>query len=123
GTVHLVERKLIVAGTPCDAPLFQPPMRQAAAATGADVILAHHGLSPEPLNSAEFSVLAHMSGEPFLFEGMALYAHPAGGQWLVPSGDGPFMALEKGGLRLACEPPFLTFHQRCEGIHAASTAL
>jgi hypothetical protein len=122
GSVHLTDRKLILAGTPCDAPLFQPAVRKAAAATGADVLLADHGLGPAPLNQAEFSVLVHMSGEPFLFEHMVPYAHPCGDHWLVPAGNGPFVALEKDGLRLACEPPFLTFHQRCLGIHAASTA-
>lgn len=123
GGVHLTGRQLILAGTPCSAPLFQPAMRCAAAATGADVVLAHHGLNTEALRPTRFSVLVHMSRKPHLFHEMVLYAGRAHRYWLVPSGNGPFVALEKDGLRVDFEPPFLTFHQRCEGVDAASAAI
>lgn len=123
GSLHLRERNLILAGTPCDAPLFRRAMDEAAAATGADIVLGHHALGWGALDPAEFSVIVHMSRELFLFERMVLYTHPTGGHWLIPSGSGPFIALEIGGLRVALEPPFDTFHQRCAGIEAACTAL
>lgn len=123
GAVHLRDRQLILAGTPCDPPLFHKAMRNAATATGADVILVHHGLHPEALNPVKFSVLVHMSREPQLFEDMILYFHLADGYWLVPSGKGPFVALEENGLRVDFEPPFVTFHERCEGVCQAASLI
>ena len=123
GAVLLKDRQLILAGTPCDPPLFRDAMSNAAAATGADVVLVHHGLHPEALNPVQFSVLVHMSREPQLFEDMILYFHPADGYWLVPSGKGPFVALEEEGLRVDFEPPFVTFHERCEGICQAAAMI
>ncbi|MFN3727364.1 MAG: hypothetical protein ACK4SZ_13805 [Allosphingosinicella sp.] len=121
GAVHLKDRQLILAGTPCDPPLFQEAMHDAAAATGADVILIHHGLHPEVLNPVRFSVLVHMSREPQLLEDMVLYYHQADGYWLVPTAKGLFIALQEDGLRVDFEPPFITFHERSEGVcHAAA---
>lgn len=120
GAVHLKNRKLIVACTPCDAPIFHGAMIAAAEASGCDVVLAHHGLYPETLNTVQFSVLVHMSKKPYLLENMVLYFHQADGYWLVPSDKGPFVALEEGGLRVDFEPPFITFHERCEGVCEAA---
>lgn len=123
GAVHLKDRQLIVAATPCDPPLFHDAMRKAAAATGADVIVVHHGLHPEALNPVQFSALVHMSREPYLLEDMILYFHPADGYWLVPSGKGPFIALGEDGLRVDFEPPFITFHERCDGVCKAAAMI
>lgn len=123
GGVHLTGRRLILAGTPCDAPLFQPAMRCAAAATGADVVLAHYSLDPEAALPARFSVLLHINGRPDLVGDMVLYADRSHRLWLVPSARGPFVALEKDGLRVDFEPPFVTFHERCQGVDAASAAI
>lgn len=123
GGVHLTGRRLILAGTPCGAPLFQPAMRCAAVATGADVVLAHNSLDPDALRPARFSVLVHMSRRSDLLDDMVLYADRVHRWWLVPSARGPFVALEKDGLRVDFEPPFVTFHERCQGVDAASAAM
>lgn len=123
GAVHLQERQLILAGTPCDPPFFHVAMRNAAAATGADVVVIHHGLHPEALNPVRFSVLVHMSGKPYLFEERILYFHPMDGYWLVPIGKGPFVALEEDGLRVDFEPPFVTFNERCDGVCQAAAEI
>lgn len=123
GAVLLKDRQLILAGTPCDPPLFHDAMRHAAAVTGANVILVHHGLHPEALNPVQFSVLVHMSREAQLLEDMILYCHPADGYWLVPSGKGPFVALEEDGLRVDFEAPFATCCERCEGLCQAAAMI
>lgn len=123
GGVHLTGRRLILAGTPCSAPLFHPAMREAAADASADIVLAHYNLDAEALTPAQFSVLVHMDRRPHLFDDMVLYAGQARSLWLVPSGSGPFVALERDGLRVDCEPPFVTFHERCRGIDAASAII
>ena len=123
GALHLETARLILAGTPCSPPLFEGQMRSAAALTGADVVLAHHGFCPEVLNPLTFSVLVHLDGEPEMLTGMILYRHPTGEFWLVPGELGPCVALESSGLKLDSEPPYLTFHQRCEGISCAAAAV
>lgn len=120
GAVHLMGRKLIVAATVCDEPVFRQPIKDAAAKTGSDVLLAHHGFHPETLNHVFFSVLVHIGGEPHHFERMILYFHAVDGYWLVPEGRGPFIALEEDGLRVDHEPPFLTIHQRADGVCAGA---
>lgn len=123
GAVHLHEANLIVAGTPCDAPFFHEPMHAAAAATGADVIVVHHGLCPEILNAVSFSVVVHVSRRPILLQDMLLYWHPEDGDWLVPSKIGPFIAIEAEGLRLAFDPPFITYAERTDGVCAGAAAI
>lgn len=118
--LHLQERNLIVAGTPCDAPMFHDAMRKAADESGAEIVVAHHGLFPEAFNPVTFSVLVHISGRPHLFRDMVLYFHPADGYWLLPYETGPFMALEADGLRVEFEPPFVTFYERCTGVCEAA---
>ncbi|MXO65961.1 hypothetical protein [Altericroceibacterium endophyticum] len=122
GSLLLAERKLIFASTPCDPALFRRSMHEAATATGADVVLAHqpYAFGPQP---TYFSVVLNMNGELIRIDEMLLYFERSSGFWLVPSGHGPFVALERTGLRLDFEPPFVTFQQRCACIEAASAAL
>jgi len=123
GAVHLKDRKLIVAATVCDAPMFRDTMTNAAASTGADVMVIHHGFYPETLNPVFVSLLVHIGGKPYLLEKMVFYFHEADGFWLVPYDKGPFIALEETGLRVEAEPPFLTIHQRSEGVCEAAKTI
>ncbi|MEO1968561.1 MAG: hypothetical protein ABGW87_07615 [Sphingomonadaceae bacterium] len=120
GAVHLPDRNLIVAGTPCDAPLFQQAMVSAAKSSGSDVVMMHHGFCPETLDPVEFSVLVHIDEYPNLFEHLLLYSDLDGNFWLIPSLVGPSIALESDGLRVSSEPPFMTWHQRSDGLCRAA---
>ena len=113
----------MIAATPCDAPLFEGAIRKAAREKGADVVLMKHGLHPETLNNVSFSILVHMSGKPYLFDDLVLYFHSADGYWLVPSRHGPFIALQKDGLRVDFAPPFITSDERVEGVCEAAAQL
>jgi len=115
GGVHLTNRRVILAGTPCSALLFEPAMRRAAAATGADVVLAHFSLDPDARRPARFSVLTRLDDRPYLLEDMVLYADQSGRHWLLPSNKGPFVAMLRDGLRVDVEPPFLTRARREAG--------
>ncbi|OWQ87678.1 hypothetical protein CDQ91_20820 [Sphingopyxis witflariensis] len=95
GAVHLKDRKLIIAGTVCDPPMFRDVIKQAAISADADVLVAHHGFYPETLNQVFFSLLVHIDGAAYHFERMRLYFHPADGYWLVPDDAGLFVALEE----------------------------
>lgn len=120
GAARLRDRKLIVAATVCDPPMFRDAMQQAAISTGCDVLVSHHGFYPEVLNHVRFGVVSHVDGALCHLERMLLYVHRADGYWLLPEGSGPYVALEEGGLRLDCNPPFLTFDQRADGLCEAA---
>lgn len=123
GAVHLKDRKLIIAGTVCDPPMFRDVIKQAAISADADVLVAHHGFYPETLNQVFFSLLVHIDGAAYHFERMRLYFHPADGYWLVPDDAGLFVALEEDGLRIDHESPYLTFDQRAEGLCEAAKVI
>lgn len=116
GAVQLANQNLILGATVCDPPMFRQAIQCAAATTGSDVLIAHHGFHPETLNTVEYSLVVHISGIPMPLERMLLYVHPTDGFWLVPSGLGPFVALGRNGLRLDHEPPFITDAQRVQGL-------
>lgn len=123
GAVQLGEPRLILAATVCDPPLFREAVATAAATAGSDVILAHTGFFPETLNDVHFSLSVHIDGKPHQFERMVLFYQPSDGYWLVPLDRGPFVALERGGLRVHHEPPFLTAQQRATGVCEAAKIL
>ena len=120
GAVHLRDRKLIVAATVCDPPMFQDAIKQAAISTGSDVLISHHGFYPETLNHAYFSVASQIAGQLCQFDQMLLYVHRADGYWLVPDGNGPFIALAEDGLAISQDPPFFTYDQRADGVCEAA---
>jgi hypothetical protein len=62
-------------------------------------MIVHRGFYPETLNNVFFSLAIHIDGEPYQFERMVLYFHPADGYRLVPEKRGPFIALEEAGKR------------------------
>ena len=120
GAIHLENIKLVLAGTRCDAPLYEEEIRDAAATTGSDVVLVRHGRFPETLNEVHFDVAIRMDLGIHLLTDLLLYCRPGDGYWLVPQGRGPFVALARDGLRLSFEPPFLTAHYREDGLVAAA---
>jgi hypothetical protein len=116
GAVHLKDRNLIFAGTSCDPPLFLKEARLAAVRNNADVVLCHHGLFPEALNPVSLTVFVRINGVCQRLKNLLLYFHPADGYWLIPAKMGIYVAIEPDGLRVAHDPPFLTWHQRSEGL-------
>jgi hypothetical protein len=94
------------------AQLFAEQMLKAAMAMQSDVILLRHGLFPEALDAAAVDVVLYLNGTPALLTDMLLYLHPEDGFWLVPTGVGPHLAIEKDGLRVAEWPPYFGTAER-----------
>lgn len=120
GAIHLPAARLIIASTCCTARLFDEQILKVASSSGADVILMRHGLFPETLDAVSYDVAMHIDGQPMLFCDLALYDHPADGFWLVPSKSGPHIAIERDGLRLADEAPYVSWTERCEAVCRAA---
>ena len=120
GAVHVPAARLILASTCCTVRLFDQQILEAAASSGADVILMRHGLFPETLDVVSYDVALHVDGRPILISDLALYDHPADGYWLVPTTRGPHIAIEPDGLRLAYEPPYVTWSERSDAIGRAA---
>lgn len=123
GALQLSGIKLIVAATPCDAPIFNDAMWKAANATGGDVILARHGLHPEMLNDVSFSAVVHFEQQPRLFRDLLLYATGCDEHWLVPQGTGAFIQMHPAGLRLTHKPPFASRLERSDGVCSAAAQI
>lgn len=114
---------LILAGTCCDAPLYQDTILAVADRAGADVVLAHHGRFPEILNPVQFSIAARVNGKARLLSNMLLYVERSRGTWLIPSASGPFVSLSGAGLHIRFTPPFMTYVQRQDGLCAAAARI
>jgi hypothetical protein len=120
GAVYLPSAKLILASTSCMAQLFAEQMLKAAMAMQSDVILLRHGLFPEGLDAAAVDVVLYLNGTPTLLTDMLLYHHPEDGFWLVPTGLGLHLAIEKDGLRVAEWPPYLGTAERSDALCRAA---
>jgi hypothetical protein len=79
-----------------------------------------HGLYPEMLNATAFDVVIHVNHQAVLLTDLILYHHPADGFWLVPAGNGAYVAIERDGLRVADEPPCISWHERSDAVCRAA---
>lgn len=122
GSIYLREQKMILASSPCRAGVFNDAMRHSAQETGADIILAHQGRYPVPgiLDDVSFSALVHVGRDPLLIEDMVLFWTSRDGFWLLPSGQGPCIALNPYNPRISHEPPFQDCYERAAGVSAAA---
>ncbi len=120
GSMRLTEAGLIIGGTPCTIPLFGAAMAKAALETGCDVLIARHGMHPEVLDPVLWDAVIWSGDHTIAVTDLVLYADPSGSYWLVPGASGPHIRMAPNGLHLEAEPPFMTWHQRCEGVCAAA---
>ncbi|WP_295320539.1 hypothetical protein [uncultured Sphingopyxis sp.] len=125
GALYLEQDRLILATTSCGKGVFSEAIRDIAAQTGADIILAHQGRYPIPeiLDEVTFTVLAHVGGEPRIMEDMVLYWLPGDGYWLLPSAPAPFVELNADGSRVSFHAPFVDRFERADGVDAAAAKM
>jgi hypothetical protein len=123
GAIYLEPIRVVIAGTACEAPLYDQALRDAAVESDADVVLIRHGPFPETLNDVYFDVAIRMDLGVVLLKDLLLYFRPADGYWLVPKERGPFAALGRDGVRLTFEPPFMTHHYLEDGLTAAAAQI
>jgi hypothetical protein len=123
GSMRLAGAGLIVGGTPVMVPLFRPAMERAALAMRSDVLIARHGAHPEALDPVLWDVAIWSGDHVVPINDLVLYADPDGIYWLVPTRQGPHIRLAPDGLHLDAESPFITWHQRCDGVCEAAKRL
>lgn len=107
---------VIVGGTPCMVPLFTDAMTRNAETTGCDVLVARHGAYPEILNPVLWDAVVWAGRLLVPLTDYLLYVEEGEDLWLVPSNVGPYLRLTSTALHLENDPPFITWHQRCEGV-------
>lgn len=66
GALYIAPANLILAGSPCDAPLFREAIVEACTRFGRDVALVRTGLFPETLNPVTVDIAIMGQNEPFL---------------------------------------------------------
>jgi hypothetical protein len=120
GSVHLPAARLILSTTSCMVPMFAEQMLKVAKGTRCDVLMLRHGFFPESLNTAVCDVALYLNGMPIVLLDLVLYHDPEDGFWLVPDGAGPHIAIERDGLRVADEPPYIAWQERSDAVCRAA---
>jgi len=123
GALDIPAANLILAGTPCQAPLFQDTASAASRASGRDVILVHTGLWPETMDPVTVDVALVGPDGPFIVTDLIFMRARDRRLWLVPQDIGPYVEVRGDGLALVTEPPFLTWDERCDGVCRAAAEI
>ncbi len=114
---------LVVAATPCSAPMFSDTVERFADLYDRDVLLVRAGFAPELLNSV-CSDVALVGGDPVLLRELVFFRHVDRSLWLVAAkGDGPSVLLDLDGLTLVLEPPYDDPWQRSDGLARAAAEI
>jgi hypothetical protein len=120
GSLFLPEQQLILAGTPCTVPLFRDAMIRAALKMNADVLVVRHGAYPETLDVTIWDAAIRSGKGLVSLHDLVLYVNRHEEHWFVPPRDGAFVRVAADGLHIEAEPPFLTWHERCDAVCGAA---
>lgn len=123
GALSVTSASLILAATPCVAPLFRDTMVNACTRSGRDVILVHTGLFPEMIDPVTVDVALVGPEEPFVVNDLIFMRGRDKRLWLLPEGVGPFIEIRGDGLALETVPPFVTWNERCDGVCRAAAEI
>lgn len=123
GTCLIDALNLVVAATPCSAPMFAKTVAHVAQSRGHDVLLVRAGFAPETMDPVRVDV-ALIGGGPVLLSNMAFFRHVDRSLWLVPEeGEGPFVLIDPSGLTLVIEQPFEDEWERSDGLARAAAQI
>jgi len=120
GALDIASANLLMAATPCDAPLFDTNVEAACARFKRDVMLVRTGLFPETMNPVTVDIALVGPDGPFTMKGLTFMRQCDGGLWLVPDQTGAFVEICSKGLALHTAPPFVTWDERCDGVCRAA---
>jgi len=123
GALDIVSANLVMAATPCDAPLFGTKVEGACARFGRDIMLVRTGLFPETMNPVTVDIALVGSDSPFTLTGLSFLRHLDHSLWLVPEHTGPFVQIRGEGLALQTTPPFSTRDERSDGVCRAASEI
>jgi len=122
GALEQTSANLIMASTPCDAPLFREALTRACAEAGKDILLVRTGLFPETLNSVICEVALAGSEKPLILTDLC-FMRADGRLWLVPQDDGPVLEVRHDGLDLQLDSPFADRDERGDGVSRAASEI
>ena len=123
GALAIPSAGLILAATPCAAPLFYDKTALAAHHTGYDVMLVRTGLFPETLDMVTIDVVLQNEGPLVAMRELAFFRHCDGGLWLIRSKDGLALTLDTHGLWIGEAPPFNDHEERSAGLCRAAAEI
>ncbi|SEJ53426.1 hypothetical protein SAMN05518849_10851 [Sphingobium sp. AP50] len=123
GAFDVASANLVIAATPCSAPLFRPAIDKACRRTDRDVMLVRTGLFPETLDPVSVDLALSYPGGPLIINDLAFMRRSDGSLWLVPQRLGPFVEIRTDGLALTTTPPFATWDERCDGTSRAASQI
>lgn len=123
GALEFASANLVMAATPCEAPLFGAKVEGACARFGRDVMLVRTGLFPETMNPVTVDIALVGPDGPFRISGLSFLRHYDHSLWLVPPEVGPFVEIRGDGLALQTTPPFVTWDERCDGVCRAASEI
>jgi hypothetical protein len=123
GALDIAPANLILAATPCEAPLFREQMRSACAQSRRDVLLVHTGLFPETIDPVTVDAALTGPDGPMVVTDLSFMRAYDARLWLVPQHVGPFIEVRGDGLVLETLPPFLTWDERCDGVCRAAAEI
>lgn len=123
GAVYIQPANLMLAGTPCDTPLFRDIIAGACVRFGRDVMLVRTGLFPETLNPVTVDVAFVRPEGSLVVTDLVFMRAQDDRLWLVPPQAGPSFEIRPDGLAMQIEPPFLTWHERCDGTCRAAAEI
>jgi len=123
GALDFASANLVIAATPCEAPLFGAKVEGVCARFGRDVMLVRTGLFPETMNPVTVDIALVGPDGPFTVSGLSFLRHFDRSLWLVPAEVGPFIEIRGDGLALQTTPPFVTWDERCDGVCSAANEI
>lgn len=119
GALHIPAARLILAATPCDAPMFRDAARAACVTHDRDILLVRSGLFPETFDPVAVDVFLVGPDGPLMLSNLS-FLRRADRLWLVPDTSGPSVEIASSGLELALELPFADPEERSDGLCRAA---
>lgn len=122
GALEVGSANLILAATPCDAPLFRPAVMNACRAGRTDVLLVRTGLFPETMNPVTAEAALVTADGPLLFTDLS-FARTSAGLWLVHEDGSHALEIRSGGLTLVLDPPLRDADERSDALCRAAAEI
>ena len=122
GALDIVAANLVMAATPCDAPLFAGKVEAACARLNRDIMLVRTGLFPETMDPVTVDVALIGPDGPVVVTGLS-FMRRDDGLWLVPSRVGACIEIRGEGLVLHAALPFGSPDERIDGLCRAASEI
>lgn len=123
GALMIPSAGVILAATPCSAPLFHDKTALAAHHSGYDVMLVRTGLFPETLDMVSVDVVLQNQGSLVAIRELAFFRHRDGRLWLIRTQDPLALTLDAHGLRIGTTLPFDDREERSAGLCRAAAEI